>query len=696
MNARAVRVCRIVAPVAGALAAAVGCVGLLGWVLDAERLKTVVVGGLGMKANTAACLVLCGLGLALRAAPSAGSTVRRRLGLAAGAVAAAVGGLTFAEHLTGWDLGIDQLLFREPPGAPGTTSPGRMGPPASLSFLLAGTALTLLDARTRRGSVPAQGLGLGVGLIALVPLIGYSYSIEPLYGLSRFTAISVNTAAATAALALGLLVARPTEGLMAVVVADDAGGLMARRMLVPAVAVPFVLGWLRTVGQRAGLIDEALGRPVLVLSLIASFTALVWWNARSLSVLGRQRARAEAEREDLLVRERAARARAEEMAAEAARAGRMKDEFLATLSHELRTPLNAIVGWSQILARGPRTDADLDRGLATIDRNARAQARIIEDLLDMSGIVSGKVRLDVRPVDLSAVVRAALDTVAPVAAAKGVRVEAALDPGGGWVAGDPDRLRQVFWNLLTNAVKFTPRDGRVRASLARADGRLVATVSDTGEGISAEFLPHVFDRFRQQDASTTRRHGGLGLGLSIVRQLVELHGGRVRAASDGPGLGSTFTVELPAAPAVPPPSPGPDAAAPDAAIAGLRVLVVDDEPDGRAVVRRLLEAYGAVVTTAGSAAEAIERFDRPGPPDVLVSDVGMPGDDGYALVRRLRARAASRGGTVPAVALTAYASPADRERALAAGFQTHLAKPVEPGELVATVAAVAGRSARPA
>ena len=403
----------------------------------------------------------------------------------------------------------------------------------------------------------------------------------------------------------------------------------------------------------------------------------------------------------LLDSERAARTEAE-------RAGRMKDEFLATLSHELRTPLNAILGWSQILRRTPNDAAGVAQGLDTIERNARAQTRIIEDLLDMSRITAGKVRLDVQPLDLRAVVRAAVESARPTALAKGIELVEELNFTA-TAAGDASRLQQVFWNLLTNALKFTPRDGRVTVGLRPAGGTAEVTVADTGRGIHRDFLPHVFDRFRQADQGTTRRHGGLGLGLSIVKQLVELHGGTVRADSSGEGRGATFTVALPQAagrtaarrePAEPAGELDPErAAAPvglgdaSALLGGLRVLVVDDEPDARNLVRRLLEECDAVVTTAGSAAEAIERVanDRP---DVLVSDIGMPGADGYALIRWVRALGTDRGGDVPAVALTAYARPEDRDRAIRAGFQVHATKPIEPAALVSVVASLTKRAAR--
>jgi signal transduction histidine kinase/ActR/RegA family two-component response regulator len=406
------------------------------------------------------------------------------------------------------------------------------------------------------------------------------------------------------------------------------------------------------------------------------------------------RKRIEEERRALLERERAARADAE-------RAGRIKDEFLATLSHELRTPLSAILGWSEVLKRQQKGNPDLEQGLQTIERNARAQTRIIEDLLDMSRIISGKVRLDVQRSPLSQAVRAAVDTIRPTADAKAVTLAVAIDAPAALVSGDPNRLQQIFWNLLSNAVKFTPQNGHVRVALVQRDHHVLVSVSDTGEGIDSDFLPLVFDRFRQADASTTRFHGGLGLGLAIVKQLVELHGGSITARSAGRGHGATFVVELPIAiadgsvdapvaevePVVDPPRPR---ALESGDIRGLRVLIVDDEADSRSLVQRVLEGAGAEVVTAGSVAEAVDRFER-FRPDLMISDIGMPQEDGYSLIRRIRDRLPADGGETAAIALTAYARAEDREHALAAGFHEHVVKPVEPARLVAVVAAVAGR-----
>jgi PAS domain S-box-containing protein len=389
--------------------------------------------------------------------------------------------------------------------------------------------------------------------------------------------------------------------------------------------------------------------------------------------------------------------------AEAETANRLKDEFLATVSHELRTPLTAIVGWSVMLRTTQLGEEATARAIETIERNARAQTQIIEDLLDVSRIITGKLKLDTRPADLASIVASALDSVRPAAATKGIRLASEAEPGAGAVWGDPSRLQQVMWNLLSNAVKFTPAGGEVTVRLEQTDSHVRVSVSDTGAGVSPEFLPYVFDRFRQADGTTTRAHGGLGLGLSIVRHLVEMHGGTVGAESGGRGRGATFTVELPVlsargavsdgaqAPAPPRAAEEPETTAPS--LAGLRVLLVDDEADTRMLLTTVLEQRGAEVSAAASAAEAlaaIATFE----PDVLVSDIGMPGEDGYSLLRRVRALDPRAGGRVPAVALTAYAREEDRMRALRAGYQVHIAKPVNPAEFVAVVASLAGLTPR--
>jgi signal transduction histidine kinase len=502
------------------------------------------------------------------------------------------------------------------------------------------------------------------------------------------------TEASDGATALARLADHPDLVILDVRLPDMDGFEVCRRIKAdPATAAIPVLhlsasmvsGKAKAQGLDGGA-DGYLIRPVEPVELVATVNALL----RTKRVEAELRASREQLRDALETAERAR--------ADAELAGRMKDEFLANLSHELRTPLNAILGWATLLT--PDADeADLRDGLETIRRNARAQTKIIEDLLDMSRIVGGKVRLDVRPTDVAAIVREAADTVRPAADAKGVTVELHADPAVGPIPADPDRLQQVLWNLLNNAIKFTPRGGRVTVTVRHLHSHLDVSVTDTGQGIPPAFLPYVFDRFRQVDGSTTRRHGGLGLGLAISKQLVELHGGSVGVVSPGVGAGATFTITLPiagtthqvadrAGPATPPARPSPAARPRD--LTDVRILVVDDEPDARDMVRRVLQGHGATVAAAGSADAAIDLL-RAQPFHVLVSDIGMPGEDGYSLITRVRGLAPAENARVPAVALTAYARQSDQARALATGYQRHLAKPLEPTALLIAITALLGR-----
>jgi signal transduction histidine kinase/ActR/RegA family two-component response regulator len=448
-----------------------------------------------------------------------------------------------------------------------------------------------------------------------------------------------------------------------------------------------VIGGLFFGHSEPGVFTE---RSEQLVSGIATQAAIAIDNAR----LFEAAQQAAEERRLLLESEQVARGEAE-------RANSLKDEFLATVSHELRTPLNAILGWSHLLRTGTMSETQHRQGLEVIERNARVQTQLIEDLLDMSRIISGKMRLDIQSVDPSAFIEMAIQTVRPSAEAKGIRLSTLLDPGAGPVNGDPGRLQQVVWNLLSNAIKFTDRNGRVQVVLERVNSHIEIAVADTGVGIKPEFLPQVFDRFRQEKGSLTRTAAGLGLGLSIVKHLVELHGGSVRAISAGEGQGATFTVCLPLTVVQRDGEPGhrlhpkgpswtsPRFRPPD--LSGITVLVVDDQPDARDMIRRVLEDSEADVMTAGSAAEAL-RAVQEGRPDILVSDIGMPDVDGYELLRRIRALGPRPGGHLPAIALTAFARSEDRTRALRAGFLAHIAKPVEPSELLATIASVVGRA----
>jgi signal transduction histidine kinase/CheY-like chemotaxis protein len=403
------------------------------------------------------------------------------------------------------------------------------------------------------------------------------------------------------------------------------------------------------------------------------------------------RTRAEREREELLSREKDLRAQAEH-------ANQMKDEFLATVSHELRTPLNAILGWTHLLRRRDGQVVELKEGLEVIDRSTRAQVRLIEDLLDVSRIVSGKLRLDVQPVNLADVIAGAVQAIEPAVTAKGLQVRKFIDPRAGEVTGDPGRLQQVVWNLLSNAVKFTPQGGQIDIRLARVNSHLEIAITDNGEGFPPQFLQQLFNRFQQLDSSITRRHGGLGLGLAIVRHIVELHGGSVTAHSAGLGHGAAFAVLLPLRVGRLEAAAGGahlvDECAPrssvDGILAGVCALAVDDDYDSRLIISRILSDAGARVLLARTAAEALELLTNEHP-DVILCDIGMPGEDGYALLARIRLLSSDEGGATPAVAVTAFARSEDRTRAMRAGFQSHIAKPFDPGELVAAVANLAGR-----
>jgi signal transduction histidine kinase/ActR/RegA family two-component response regulator len=434
-----------------------------------------------------------------------------------------------------------------------------------------------------------------------------------------------------------------------------------------------------TSGDEVGVVVQAVNN---MLDAIAERTAELSRTNAELEREIDERRKVEAERTAALARERDA--------------NRLKDEFLATLSHELRTPLNAVLGWTQVL-RTTRVDvATHDRALESVERNARAQARLIEDLLEISRIVTGKLRLRIQDVDLAAAIDAAVEVVQPAATAKRIALHVHIDHRPSWTSGDPDRLQQIVWNLLSNAVKFTPPGGSVEISLTRPDGYRL-TVSDSGAGIDPAFLPFAFEPFRQADGTASREHGGLGLGLAIAKQLVELHGGTITARSQGRGSGASFEVQLPSALArVSQAAPAPAATiatpavpAQDGLLRNVRVLVVDDDEDARLLMRTALSTYGADVSVAATVAEAVAELDR-GRPDVLLSDIGMPHEAGYSLIRRLRNRTPAEGGTIPAIAVTAYASQRDRDAAEAAGFQAHIAKPFAPADVAALVARLAG------
>ncbi len=614
----------------------------------------------------------------------------RLVRMAAAAIVSGVAAARLLELAGAWAPRLHQLLGLAHPALASAGS--QMLPATAATLLVSGLAILLLDAPRRAGRAAAQVVALALSPVPLVALVGYAYRVTLFYGSTPATAMALPTAVALLLLVISIMLARPAEGLVGNLATAGTGSAMARRMLLYALALPIAVGWIALAMSAAGP-DAAFAVSVVVVALTLVLALLVLRDAAALDrmELATERARAERERsrEELaraLSRERDARAHAEA-------ASRAKDEFLNTLSHELRTPLNAILGWSRLLRDGSPDPERLGRGLAVVERNGRALAQLVADLLDMSRIVRGVIQLEKTEVDLVSAVEAAVEAIRPRADAKGVRIARSVGDAVPHVMGDPARLQQITWNLLSNAVKFTPAGGRVDVRLSGEDARAVLTVEDTGAGIEPGFLPHVFERFRQADGSTARAQGGLGLGLSLTRELVGLHGGSIEAASAGLGLGATFRVSL----------PGVAAALPEAEppgwtratrLAGARILVVDDEPDSRDLLLQLLASWGARPSGAASAREALAAVGRE-VPEVLVSDIAMPGEDGFALLRTLRATEVVLGRPpLATVALTAFARPEDRRQVLEAGFDAHVAKPVEPEELLGTLTALLARGGR--
>ena len=512
----------------------VGTLVLIGWTFDVELLK-----GMGhritMKPNAAIGLMACGVSLL---GHTIGGPLWRRVALGGALLSGTLGTLTLSEHLIGWDLGIDELLFKEPAGAVATTSPARMGPNASTSLLLASIALVALHRPTTRAATVAQVAASGMAILAMIALVGYLYGTQQLYSVARYTAIAWPTALTLLVLAMGLLAARDESGPVAALVSTGPGGVIARRLLLPVLFGPLAIGAIVHLGLDARFYDAGFATATLVVLVTTVLTIAVWLTAIKLDETSRAREIAQRERDELLVRERAAREEAE-------RSNRLKDEFLATMSHELRTPLNTLLGWIAMLRSDVVGSDRREHAIDVISRNGKLLARLVEDLLDVSRIATGRLRLHEEHVNLAPLVSTVAEAIADEAAARGVRVCTRTDGVSAIVAGDRQRLQQIVGNLLSNALKFTPRGGRIEVEVVTSLSSVMVRVTDTGHGIDPAFLPHVFDRFRQADGTPTREHGGLGIGLSIVRELAELHGGTVEASSAGRERGATFTVTFP-------------------------------------------------------------------------------------------------------------------------------------------------------
>ncbi len=515
----------------------ISAIVLSGWTLGIDLLKT-LFGPIGMKANNAVSLLLCGIAVRLLTDTRRPS---RAVGAACALFASAVGAATFGQHVFGWDLGIDQLLFSEIPGAPATTSPGRMGPNASLCLALAGLAIACLFWGSRRTIEWAQVLGAAVTALALIPMVGYLYGSPELYDVARYTGIAFHSALSLLLLGLTILAAQPDEGPVAALLSDAPHGIMARRLLAVTVAVPLVLGYVNVVGERRGWHDVSLGASLFVVAMIVLLSVTIWRTAVALARTGADLKRAENDRTELLTRERAARQKAEQ-------ADRAKDEFIAALSHELRTPLNAILGWMYMLRNDTLPEALRGKAGEAVVRNAGLLSRLIEDLLDTSRISTGHMTLSRTPTDLKAVAQAAIESVLPASEGKGISIKLEAAPRLPKVIADAQRLQQVVWNLLSNSIKFSPDGAEVRVQLKAEAGAVVVSVVDNGEGIDPSFLPFVFERFQQGDVTHELAQSGLGLGLYIARHLTELHGGTLHAYSAGPGKGAVLTMRLPAVP----------------------------------------------------------------------------------------------------------------------------------------------------
>ena len=761
-------------------AAGIGALGFAGWVFDIDALKRIHPALVTMKANTALCLMLAGAAVALLRDEKANG-FRRRVAQGFAVIIFTVGLLTLGEHLGWWATGLDQALFPESIAEAGRSFPGRMNPPSTLNFMLLGLAVLLLDVRPRFRVWPAQTCAFAVIAVTFLIFLIYFYNVEIPEGLKMYLSIALHTVVAFKLLAVALLLARPDRGIMAVFLADNTAGVVARRMLAATLVLPAFIGWLCTLGRSAGYYGRGVGTALLATSVTVIFTSLVWWAARALADADARRRMAEedltrSERElsdffdnaaiglhwvgpegkvlrvndtelallgyareeyvgrpiadfhadppviadiltrltggeiladyparlrckdgslrDVLIhssvyreegkfihtrcftRDVTERKRAEVELAEARdaaeAANRAKDTFLAVLSHELRTPLNPVlIAVSDLESAPPSDPAVLRESLALIRRNIELEARLVDDLLDLTRISHGKLRIASAPVDLHTTLRDALAIAEPVLREKNIAVAHELTAHRHLVRGDAARLAQVFSNLLTNAAKFTPEAGRVTIRTANEDGVLRIEVSDTGIGIDPNVLPNIFLPFQQEQTGTSRRFGGLGLGLSVAKGLAEAHGGSIEARSGGRDLGATFTVTLPALDATCLDTES--ASAPPASAAparSLRVLLVEDHEDTRAVLHRLLTRWGHTVTIAGSVAQARAAIAA-GTFELMLSDIGLPDGTGLEVVAALREKS-----DIPAVAMSGYGMEADLARAREAGFTEHIVKPV--------------------
>ena len=654
-----------------------GALSFTGWVFNLPRLSDWYNNGISIQPNTCIAVMAAGAGLISL------TFGYRRVAACLGVLVGLIGGTVIFQYLTGIDLGIDTLLmFDRTWGRLGVITPGRMGPPGSLSWTIIGFTLFLTSisgtpeepgpAFKARPLIPV--LALITTALSTLSIIGYIYGASVLYMVPTLTVIALQTATFILAVSLGLLTTVTERGPMRLINDDSPAGLITRRVVPAIIALPVLVGFLRLTGERASLYDTAFGSALRTVIEIGLFLILIGWTGNAIS---RQARRLELQRAELLEREHEFRTVAEA-------SSKLKDEFLATLSHELRNPLNVVLGYSELLLRTPQI-ADTPQLLQiskALKRNAQSQSQLINDLLDLSRLQMGKVSLNRETVSLGTILDNAVETVRADAAAKNITISVTSPDQVFVVDADPLRMQQVVWNLLNNAVKFTPDGGAITLSLKSEGAEVLLTIEDSGPGIDPEFLPHVFEMFRQADSSSVRRHGGMGIGLALVHQLIQLHEGSVSVAS-GPDHGAKFIVRLPALQQKDLSEAVTSSATLD--LTDMGVLVIDDSADTTEMLRQLLEINGARVRTASSGAEALRVVSRQ-KFDVIISDVSMPEMDGFEFLRQLRDRPEHR--DVPVLALTGFGRPEDIERAKTAGFFSHITKPFDLEKLAATLRTV--------
>jgi signal transduction histidine kinase/ActR/RegA family two-component response regulator len=669
---------RITGALLGLYALVGGVLSFTGWVFNLPRLTDWYNNGISIQPNTCIAVMAAGAGLIFL------TFGYQRVAACLGVVVALIGGTVVFQYLTGINLGIDALLlFDRTWGRLGVVTPGRMGPPGSLSWTIIGFTLFLTSiSGTPQAPGPAFQVRPLIPVLALLTtalstlsIIGYIYGASVLYTVPTLTVIALQTATFILAISLGLLTTVTERGPMRLINDDSPAGLITRRVVPAIIALPVLVGFIRLTGERAGLYDTAFGSALRTVIEIGLFLLLMGWTGNAIS---RQARRLEVQRAELLEREHELRTVAEA-------SSKLKDEFLATLSHELRNPLNVVLGYSELLLRTPQI-ADTPHLLQIIQalkRNAQSQSQLINDLLDLSRLQMGKVALNREIVSLGTILENAVETVRAEATAKNITISVTSPDEIFVVNADPLRMQQVVWNLLNNAVKFTPDGGAISLSLQSENGAVLLAIEDSGPGIDPEFLPHVFEMFRQADSSSVRRHGGMGIGLALVHQLIQLHEGSISVTSAGPGHGAKFTIRLPAcqqkdlSEAI--------TSNPTLELTDMGVLVIDDSADTTEMLRQLLEINGAKVRTASSGAEALRVVNQQ-KFDVIISDVSMPEMDGFEFLRQLRDQPEHR--DVPVLALTGFGRPEDIERAKSAGFVSHITKPFDLEKLAETLRTV--------